>query len=908
MANKSFGILKESLYASDHTKFKKTKKCNTSLNVNNANLINNLYTKENLEGVNVIELTNPNLPVCPCKPIYEQYNINGNTICNINNYTEYSLQKETVKSSSYGYNGPWPHFGGLYNNNIRLSTYIGSQTGNLAWTFTSGSGQQITSTPVIDSSGNIYFSYYSGNTSTFMSVNSIGQTNWKIQNITGISISSPMIDVNSNVYFCTADLISIIGSIYLFSKTGIQKWRYDIDEQIYSSPSLDSRGNIYFGSADTENNIGFFYSINLQGVLNWKIDGCYCNSNTHRRCYMKQVYTSPTLDNFGNIYFGTADIEYNVGSLYSINTCGKINWRHDISGQIYSSPAIDSSNNIYFGTANDPISYLYSLNVNGDYNWTYSVTGQIFSSPAIDSLNRVYFGTADGSKGTLYCIEANSTNDVGLLVWYNDPIQIYSSPSIDSLGNVYFSDLTTLYALSSSNVLLWSSVIGTNTLNSTVFTSSPSIGYDGTVFVGSNNGNLYAYNNTDPIIIPGGYQVGSPWPHFGGLNNFNTRRSIYSGDSSGNNYTKYGPGKGTITSSPVIDVSGNVYYCVVDSSGFIISSILYKNNDLIYEFANQLILSTPIINYEGNIYICSCNIDGTGVLYNINPNTHVVIQEHRFINNIIYASPSLDSCGNIYIGTINQSTSIQSYLYSISAYGNINWSYDYHTFSFSSPAIDSSGNTYFIGMNPLAGISLYSIGSDGSFNSNFNGGNTYDCSFGSYSSVSIDSNRNIYYVTSDMSNHNSYLYSVTSNGSFNSNFNNGVPFKVSNGTCQSSTALDSNENIYFSTVDERGNSTLFSITSDGLYNTNFGPGYIFINSTDTSQSSPTIDSYNNIYLNSVNALSQNIIYSYNSSGIELWNSTTTSRSNKISISSPSIGFDGTTYVGGIDGTLYKFSN
>ena len=918
---KCFGTLKESRYASDHTKFKKSKKCNTILNVNSANLINNLYTKENLDGVKVIELANPDLPLCCCKPIYENYKIPGTPSCNINNYMEYSLQKETVTSSAYGYNGPWPHFGGLYNNNNRLSTYLGSQTGNLAWTFISD--QKITSTPAIDSSGNIYFSYYSddGNTSTFMSVNSSGQTNWKIQNITGISISSPMIDVIGNVYFCTANTLDITGSIYLFSKAGVQKWQYDVEEQIYSSPSLDSRGNIYFGTTDTENNLGFFYSINFQGILNWKIDNYYSITTT-TYYHMKQVFSSPALDNSGNIYFGAADTENNEGSLYSVNNCGKVIWRYDISGQIYSSSAIDSLNNIYFGSANSPTSYLYSLNNNGEYNWTYGVSGQIYSSPAIDSLNRVYFGTVDGAAGILYCIEANSKNDAGVLVWSYASGPIYSSPSIDSLGNVYFSDLTTLYALSSSQVLLWTSTIGTATSNSTVFTSSPSIGYDGTVFVGSNNGILYAYNNNIIPIIPNGYQVDSPWPHFGGINNFNTRRSIYSGSINKENVIHYGPNIGNITSSPVIDVLNNVYYCVNVFDGGGISSYLYKNYNLIFTFdVYQIILSTPIINYEGNIYICTSYRNEKSYLYNINsifPHS-IIWKMDLFSNMFIHSSPALDSIGNIYAIFFEQpdpSIITYSYLYSITSSGIINWRIKITGFSFSSPALDSIGNIYFTTTSlSEQKNSLYSVTSHGSFNTNFNNGNPVDASYSSTSSPSIDSSGNIYFIStipqinpSDILY--SYLYSFTSIGSFNTNFNGGVKMDFLGG-CTSSTALDSCGNIYFSTYisileEPEPYSRLYSIKSNGSLNTDFSGGYIQFSNTDTSQSSPTIDSYNNIFINSINISNQNIIYAYTSSGAKMWEYATTSGPYQISISSPSIGRNGTTYVGGIDGILYSF--
>ena len=521
-AKQTFGQLKESLTSGDYTKNKKFKYCRNAVNLNRSNLISNLFTKENLKGVKVIDNSNMEKQLknsCGCSPFYEQCTIDpcGQLFGNFNNcgenkyieYAELSSQK-IATNTEYRYNlGPWTHFSGQNNNSNRLSNYTGSQTGNSSWNYittpiNNDTSNNITTTPSIDSYGNIYFSYYNvvTNNSTFISLDSSGEIIWSIENITGLCVSSPMIDIIGNVYFCIADTANNNGSVYLYDSNGNEKWNFNITNgPIYSSPSLDSKGNIYFGTVDNINNNSSLYSITLQGIQTWKYD------------ISGQIYSSPAIDYLNNIYFGSVN-NNDSGSLYSINIEGKGLWNYKIPGkQIYSSPVLDSSINIYIGTVNNNIANnneLHSIDIlNQLQNWVYDISGQIYSSPAIDSENNIYFGTADtiNNIGYMYSITQQ-----GLLKWrYTDLSgQIYSSPAIDSENNIYFSDFfdgsssslpsqSSLYAVNdNSGNLLWKKSIGTritstNILNIFPLSSSPSIGYN-TLYIGGIDGILYKFH------------------------------------------------------------------------------------------------------------------------------------------------------------------------------------------------------------------------------------------------------------------------------------------------------------------------------------------------------------------------------------------------------------------------------
>jgi hypothetical protein len=480
--------------------------------------------------------------------------------------------------------------------------------------------------------------------------------------------------------------------------------------------------------------------------------------------------------------------------------------------------------------------------------------------------------------------------------------------------------------------LIWNSIIGTNINTNTIsfISSSPSIGYDGSIFVGSNNGKLYAFNNNTipipPIPVSGGYQLGSPWPHLGGLNNFNIRRSTNVGGLTYSNtpHTNIDSSNGYI-SSPVIDACGNVY-SITTLLGPNVNSYLYKliygdvSQNLIHTFTNEIVLSTPAINSNGDLYICSFD-SSFSYIYNIRSTGYFNWKQQIGIGKFVFSSPSIDSCGNIYI--INSNNSSEINLYSLTSDGsfNINFnggkSFDLSGSSLSSTVLDSCGNIYFTNNSNNNNV-LISITPYGSLNTNFNNPNGCIGISGTLlSTPSIDSCGNIYILSvseSESESESEYsscsLYSITPDGSFNIKFNDGKSYDVSGNSFSSSIAIDSKNNIYFSVyVDASKNSTLYSITSDGSLNTDFSGGYININGVNTTYSTPAIDNSNNIFLNSSDQSFNNIFYAYDSHGTLIFDQSfnTIGQQPLFFISSPAIDVN-RTYFGGNDGILYEFKS
>jgi glucose dehydrogenase len=177
------------------------------------------------------------------------------------------------------------------------------------------------------------------------------------------------------------------------------------------------------------------------------------------------------------------------------------------------------------------------------------------------------------------------------------------------------------------------------------------IGSDGTVYVGSNDNNLYAINPTNGT---------EKW-------RFATGYDIYS--------------------SPAIGSDGTVY--VVVSGDNNLYAINPTNGTEKWRFAmGGGSYSSPAIGSDGTIYVGSRDSN----LYAINPTNGT--EKWRFaMGGAIFSSPAIGSDGTIYVG------SRDSNLYAINpTNGTEKWRFAMGDYTSSSPAIGSDGTVY-IGSN-----------------------------------------------------------------------------------------------------------------------------------------------------------------------------------------------------------------
>jgi outer membrane protein assembly factor BamB len=370
--------------------------------------------------------------------------------------------------------------------------------------------------------------------------------------------------------------------LYAINPDGTKKWSYETGD-VLSSPAIGSDGTIYVGSNDRQ-----LYAINPDGTLKWVYPT------------FSLLVSSPAIGIDGTIYFGGPDLDITLypicgeliavqfSHLYAITPSGTLKWSIALSGRMDSSPAVGTDGIIYVGTDGDidfdkvydcgkfvspgigrvtvpasnadpnyPVNgHLYAIYpTHGTIKWDFKTLGDVNSSPAIGSDGTIYVGSdaydrvfdIDGNVtsiskpqtiGYLYAI-----NPSGTLRWlYDRSFGLYgdvdSSPAIGSDGTIYVgSDKNDVFALNPNGTLKW--VYPTRgDVN-----SSPAIDSEGMIYVGSDDKRLYALNPDGTLnwVLETGDKVNSS-PAIG------NDGTIYIGSDDGNLYAV--AGNGALSDSP----------------------------------------------------------------------------------------------------------------------------------------------------------------------------------------------------------------------------------------------------------------------------------------------------------------------------------------------------------------------
>ncbi len=330
---------------------------------------------------------------------------------------------------------------------------------------------------------------------------------------------------------------------------------------------------------------------------------------------------------------------------------------------------------------------------------------------------------------------------------------VSSSPAVGSNATIYVgSNDNRLYAINPDGTEEWSFSTGGDVV------SSSALGSDGTIYVGSSDYNLYAIN-------PDG-----------------TERWNFSTDDSS--------GWDGIVSSPAIDNNGTIYF---GSDDYKLYAVNPDGSERWHFTTAYPVRSSPAIGDDGTIYFGS----NDGYFYALYPNG-TEKWNFRTEASIETSSPALDSNGNIYFSTIYER------IYCLNSDGKEKWHSQIGSGNAgSSPSIGKDGTVYIGSSNNK----LYAFNSDGTEKWNFStGGNV--CS-----SPTIGSEGTIYTGSDDYN-----LYAINPDGSEKWNFSTG-------GAVSSSVAVGGDGTIYVGSNDYN----LYSFTgSDNINLTAHGDGWNFV--------------------------------------------------------------------------------
>lgn len=358
------------------------------------------------------------------------------------------------------------------------------------------------------------------------------------------------------------------------------------------------------------------------------------------------------------------DLKHTGRSIYSGPAHPVINWSYMMHDSIISSAAIVKDGTIYVGVGwdksepKDP--YVYAFKKDGNIKWKFKSDEGFFSSPAIDVNGTIYI---TGLDGYLYSIEDNE--EYATLNWkkYLDYDFNLCSPSIGYDGTIHVgSPSFRYYNIKNDGSIHWSYK------TDWCIISSPAIDDTGIVYIGSKDHNLYAFNikenkiewNFSTGIFYDGHLVDSS-PAIGNDGTIYVGTDPYGAwgqtpKKVNTNFWAINP-NGTlkwsfetedgVESSPAIGNDGVIYFGSYD--GYLYS-VKDSGNKGILQWkykTNGPIDSSPVIDGDGIIYVASRDNN----LYAIYPNGTT---KWIFENNAEFeASPSLGSNGHIYIGDYN---------------------------------------------------------------------------------------------------------------------------------------------------------------------------------------------------------------------------------------------------------------
>ncbi|MCX6355180.1 MAG: PQQ-binding-like beta-propeller repeat protein [Candidatus Aureabacteria bacterium] len=361
---------------------------------------------------------------------------------------------------------PWPMFH-RDTRNTGQSDQLASQNGKLLWSYTTGGG--VSGSACSGSDGTIYFGAGAGD-NTISALSFEGGLLWSyrtgngVQGTCALSSGGSICGSSGSIYCGSND-----NRFYALTRMGSFVWSYRTEGANDAPPSEGDDGTIYFGSTGNR-----FYAVSNGGSLKWS----YATGGAIHGC--------ASLGDQGDIYFGALDHR-----IYSVRSAGSLLWSYCFEVSLVTGleggVVIGSDGALYFGTTSI-VTALTAMESSGTVRWTY-YTDDSYGTPALSNGGTIYFGSDDNEMWAL--------NSHGTLQWsYSTGDDVRNgTAAIGSDGMVYAASRDGgCYAMDSSGALRWSYRIGDSDC-------APSIGYSGTLYVGSFDNVLYSFKG-QPTATP----------------------------------------------------------------------------------------------------------------------------------------------------------------------------------------------------------------------------------------------------------------------------------------------------------------------------------------------------------------------------------------------------------------------
>jgi outer membrane protein assembly factor BamB len=359
-----------------------------------------------------------------------------------------------------------------------LKAQLAKRPGEKLWAFNTGS--KVNSTPAVDRNGDLYFGNLDNK--VYAVEGTTGKKKWEVEVGAAVVLSSPALDDRGTMFIGLHD-----GKfLALDTGTGKQKWQYDTGAAIHTSPARGADGTLYVGNKE-----GRFYALDEKtGEMKWSYD----TRGEHAADSWGSAATSPAIGPDGTVYVGGAG-----GVLHALEgKSGKPKWQSPVSYTFSSksAPAVGPDGTIYIG-CNDY--KLHALDgATGNEKWTFTAHGFPTVRPAIGDDGTVYLG---GDVSVLYAVDGAT----GKLRWEAPLEGRGTSPPLFHEGTVYIhvgkgSTENTVYAFDTrTGREQWHFK---PTGGPCGVGSGPAVGKNGEIYVGNDNGYVYALKGLDPEKLP----------------------------------------------------------------------------------------------------------------------------------------------------------------------------------------------------------------------------------------------------------------------------------------------------------------------------------------------------------------------------------------------------------------------
>jgi len=438
-----------------------------------------------------------------------------------------------------------------------------------------------------------------------------------------LPLIKPIFQVNNqHTGFYPVNTSHVIGTI---------KWRYQTEGGVESGIVIGQDDVIYIGDHS-----GFFYAINPDGTEKWKIKiadpihfmaPAYTDSDG--KYPIKAILATPAIDKNGVVYINTSS-HY----LHAINPDGTEKWKIPFlfNPNQWNSPTIGPDGILYIGSG---------LLNNGEIGLIPGVTikGGGILTPAHKELEMGLFALNSEDGSVLWHFAMGPTN---------------APPAFGPDGTIYIAGsgspgegadkLGKLFALDEKGNFKWEFSTQYEWVEGT-----PSIGSDGTIYLGSIEGILYALNPDGSLkwqYMTRGGELAEPIIAKVGFPDIDTNKPDY-----------FASKQGGINCSPAIDMNGNIYFGSWDGNFYALSpegeelwvfDTKVGKDPEIFKFYpyNEAISGSPALSMDGNLYFG--DIINTFWALNINGKE---LWRHRKPYEGVIGSAAIGRDGTVYAAT-----------------------------------------------------------------------------------------------------------------------------------------------------------------------------------------------------------------------------------------------------------------